>query len=77
MIANYHTHTKRCKHANGEDREYIENAIQVGMKVLGFSDHCPWIYDDGFESGTRMTPDQLDEYFKSLTDLRDEYKNDI
>jgi len=77
MIANYHTHTKRCKHAYGEDREYIENAIQGGMKVLGFSDHCPWIYDDGFESGTRMTPDQLDEYFKSLSDLRDEYKNDI
>ncbi len=77
MLANYHTHTFRCKHANGTDREYVENAIQGGMKVLGFSDHCPWIFDDGFQSGTRMTPDMLDEYFKSLTDLRDEYKNDI
>lgn len=77
MIANYHTHTKRCKHANGEDREYIENAIQGGMKVLGFSDHCPWVFDDGFESGTRMIPNELDEYFKTLSDLRDEYKNDI
>lgn len=25
--ANYHTHTKRCKHAHGEEREYIEKAI--------------------------------------------------
>lgn len=77
MLANYHTHTYRCKHANGTDREYVENAIKGGMKVLGFSDHCPWIYDDGFESGTRMTPYMLDDYFKSLTDLREEYKKDI
>lgn len=77
MLANYHTHTFRCKHANGEDREYIENAILGGMKVLGFSDHCPWIFDDGFVSGTRMEPSELDDYFKCLTDLRDEYKNHI
>lgn len=24
MIANFHTHTKRCQHAVGEDREYVE-----------------------------------------------------
>lgn len=77
MLANYHTHTFRCKHANGTDREYVENAIRGGMKVLGFSDHCPWIYDDGFESGTRMTPSQLDDYFESLIKLREEYKKDI
>lgn len=77
MLANYHTHTFRCKHAGGDDREYVENAIKGGLKVLGFSDHCPWIYDDGFVSGTRMEPSQLDDYFKSICDLRDEYKNDI
>lgn len=77
MLANYHTHTKRCYHAWGEDREFVENAIKGGMKVLGFSDHCPWVFDDGFVSVTRMAPAQLDEYFKSLTDLKNEYKNDI
>lgn len=41
MLANYHTHTFRCRHALGEDREYIEHAIDGGLKVLGFSDHCP------------------------------------
>ncbi len=41
FIANYHTHTKRCRHAVGEDREYVEAAIEAGLKVLGFSDHTP------------------------------------
>ena len=41
--ANYHTHTTRCKHANGTEREYIEKAIEAGYQVLGFSDHSPYI----------------------------------
>ncbi|MBR1553919.1 MAG: histidinol-phosphatase [Oscillospiraceae bacterium] len=77
MLANYHTHTKRCGHAEGEDRAYVENAIRNGMKVLGFADHCPWVYPDGFVSGTRMHPSELDDYFTSLTNLREEYKKDI
>ncbi len=77
MLANYHTHTERCHHAWGSDREYVEKAIQNGMKVLGFSDHCPWVYPDDFESNIRMKASQIDDYFNSLTSLRDEYKNDI
>lgn len=77
MLANYHTHTWRCRHASGEEREYIENAIANGMQVLGFSDHCPWLFPDGTESGTRMKPSQLDGYFTTLTRLRDEYRRDI
>ena len=77
MLANYHTHTRRCRHAVGEDRAYIENAICNGMQVLGFSDHCPWIYPDDFVSHTRMLPGRLDEYFTSLSKLRDEYAKDI
>lgn len=77
MLANYHTHTQRCKHAWGDEREYIEKAIDSGMKVLGFSDHCPWIFEDGFVSGTRMLPSQLDDYFSVLTKLKNEYASDI
>lgn len=77
MLANYHTHTYRCNHAKGEDREYVENAIKGGMKILGFSDHCPWVFDNGFESGTRMKNSEIDGYFKSLTDLKKEYEKDI
>lgn len=77
MLANYHTHTNRCHHAEGEDREYIESAIRNGMKVLGISDHCPWVYPDDFVSNARMLPSELDDYFTSLTKLQDEYRKDI
>lgn len=77
MLANYHTHTKRCFHAIGSDREYIENAIKSGMKVLGFSDHCPWIFTDDYVSGIRMNTNMVDDYFKSLTALKQEYTKDI
>lgn len=77
LLANYHTHTQRCRHALGEDREYIEHAIRSGMKVLGFSDHCPWIFDDGYVSRVRMLPSQLDDYFSSLLALKQEYAKDI
>ena len=38
--ANYHTHTARCGHAIGTDEEYVQAAIQAGLKTLGFSDHA-------------------------------------
>ncbi|MBR1743862.1 MAG: histidinol-phosphatase [Lachnospiraceae bacterium] len=74
---NYHTHTFRCRHAEGEDREYVEAAIKAGYKILGFSDHCPWVYEDGFVSTMRMAPGDVEGYFHSLETLRDEYKNEI
>lgn len=77
MYANYHTHTRRCKHAQGEDREYVEAAIEAGMRVLGFSDHCPWVLPDGFASGIRMDCSEIDSYFSSLLKLREEYADDI
>lgn len=78
MLANYHTHTRRCQHASGEDREYVEAAIQSGLKILGFADHCPWVYPDkSFVSGIRMSPAEVDGYFYSLESLRKEYERDI
>ena len=78
MIVNYHTHTKRCMHATGEDREYVEAAIKSGLKILGFADHCPWVYEDkNFVSGIRLAPNEVDGYFYSLESLRKEYEKDI
>ena len=36
---NYHTHTLRCGHAIGSDKEYIIKAIEAGYQVIGMSDH--------------------------------------
>lgn len=77
MQANYHTHTVRCNHAVGTERDYIEKAIEAGMKVLGFSDHVPYPFPKSHVSDFRMRIDQIEEYIETLSDLREEYKSDI
>ena len=78
MIANYHTHTYRCNHARGSEREYIERAIAQGVRVLGFSDHVPWPYKSGFvHHGVRMPVTQLDEYVQTMRSLREKYADQI
>lgn len=76
MTANYHTHTWRCHHASGTEREYVESAIRGGLKVLGFSDHAPVPYR-GYVSNVRMLPQQLEDYVTTILSLRDEYRDDI
>lgn len=78
MIYNLHTHTKRCNHALGEDREYVEAAIESGIKVLGFADHCPQFFPvTDYYSHFRMRPELCEDYVKSVRALQSEYKNDI
>ncbi len=77
MLANYHTHTIRCNHATGTEREYIEEAIKNGFKILGFSDHVPQPYPEGYNSRMRMGMDEIEDYTSTLEKLRDEYHDDI
>ncbi|MBO4731736.1 MAG: histidinol-phosphatase [Spirochaetaceae bacterium] len=77
MLANYHTHTPRCKHAVGTEREYIERAIDCGFKILGFSDHTPQPYPKDYVSTIRMGMDEIEDYTSTLVALREEYKDKI
>ncbi|MBQ7581734.1 MAG: histidinol-phosphatase [Lachnospiraceae bacterium] len=77
MIANYHTHTIRCHHAGGTEREYIEAAIEKGFQILGFSDHTPQPYPKYYTSGIRMSVEELPDYTDTLCALREEYKDQI
>ena len=77
LTFNYHTHTHRCGHATGDDRDYIESAISAGIKVLGFSDHSPMVFPSGYESGFRVPVSKARDYFDSLTALKEEYKDRI
>ncbi len=73
MIANYHTHTPRCQHAEGTEEAYIQNALERGLKILGFSDHTPYWYPDGFCSRIRMRPEELADYTDTLRSLQSKY----
>jgi len=77
MFANYHTHTTRCHHASGTEREYIENALKSGMKILGFSEHVPYDIPESRHSWYHMSLDDLDDYMQTLSDLRQEYRQDL
>lgn len=77
MFANYHTHTWRCHHAVGTERQYIETAIESGMHVLGISDHTPYFFPGDYYSDFRMFPEQAEEYFRTMTDLKREYAGQI
>lgn len=78
MLYNYHTHTKRCKHADGKDKKYVEEAIKGGLKILGFSDHAPYLFPNtDYYSTYRMEVDELHEYAHSIRALAKEYEKDI
>ena len=77
MVANYHTHTPRCNHAQGTEEEYVQAALKGALKILGFSDHTPYIFPEGYYSSFRMKPGQLKDYTESVLNLRDRYKDQI
>ena len=53
------------------------SALRSGYSLLGFSDHTPWPYEDGFVSIARMLPDQLDGYVNSVQELQRKYRGQI
>lgn len=78
MKANYHTHTARCGHATGTDEDYVLAAIEQGFDELGFSDHVPWPYQDGYtHPSVRMRVDQMPGYLNSVRALAAQYKDKI
>lgn len=76
MKANYHAHTYRCHHAYGCEWEYVEEAIRCGIKTLGFADHAPHCYPEGFKS-TRMLAEQFPAYVANINKLKRIYQGKI
>ena len=75
LQANYHTHTKRCGHASGEDEDYVLQAIGYGYQYLGFSDHAML---PGFSQPyTRGDFSLFDDYVKSIASLKKKYAGRI
>lgn len=56
-ISNFHIHTYRCKHAEGDIFDYCEFAISSELEIIGFADHTP------------LPEDKLSHYRMYLSDL--------
>lgn len=78
MNINYHTHTTRCKHAAGSEREYVEAAIANGFQKLGFADHTPYPFPSAdYHNNMRMEMKELESYVTTVLALKKEYEKDI
>lgn len=69
--ADYHMHTPLCKHAVGEPVDYAAQALKVGLKEIGFSDHSPMARDD-FDNW-RMSIRELDQYVEKVRRAQREF----
>ncbi len=77
MIANYHSHTPRCRHAQGEEIQYVEKAIERGLNIFGFSDHTPQYFPGDYYSHMRMFPEELTDYCNTILALQEQFKGQI
>ena len=79
MIANYHTHTFRCGHAEGGERDYVLQALEAGIAILGFSDHTPYDFFDSEPRNRpmRMKPEELPAYAEAVRALAREFRDRI
>jgi histidinol-phosphatase (PHP family) len=75
MIANYHTHTYLCNHAEGNVEDYVKKAIELNFKVLGMSDHAPFIFLQ--DRSVRMGIEDYPIYLKELEEAIDKYQDKI
>jgi len=68
IICDYHMHTPLCKHAIGEPIEYVKRAHERGLKIIGFSDHCP--LPTNFDTECRMDVSRIDEYIGMIEKVK-------
>lgn len=71
----YHSHTKRCGHAVGEDVDYVKKAIEGHYQILGFSDHVmlPGVVQPGMRGDYLLAQ----PYFQSVRSLKEQYASSL
>ncbi len=80
-ISDYHIHSPYCGHAHGKIIEYVESAIQKGMKEMCFTDHLGRYYITKSQKKRYwdwgMDKSELTLYLAELEEIRNLYKNHI
>src|SRR4051794_34727528 len=76
-----HVHTPFCPHGTPDSiPQYIEAAIEMGIKGLSFTEHAP--LPNGFcdptpDQDSAMSAENLPKYLEELRFLKNYYKNAI
>ena len=71
MNFSYHTHTKRCKHGNGNVIDFVKYAYENNFKVLVFTDHIP--FEDNRLNFCRMDFNELEDYLNEIEEAKKLY----
>ena len=73
-MIDYHLHTLFCNHAVGGMEQYIQSAIDLGLREVCFLDHLT-IQETG--TGLSMTPEEIPYYFQAVQVLKQKYRDKI
>ena len=76
---NFHQHTYRCRHADlrMQDEDYVKEYLQIGVKKIAFTDHCPEKEVIDTRDFMRMTYEERIGYLESIKKLKEKYKDKI
>jgi histidinol-phosphatase (PHP family) len=72
MLTNYHSHSHYCD-GKGSPEEQVQGAIAQGLRVFGFSSHCPV----PFENQWSMKAERLANYLVETRALKAKYEGQI
>ncbi len=76
-----HIHTKYCPHGSDDDfKQYIENAISIGLDEITFTEHMPLpknFEDPSPAKNSSMDILDIEDYIEDLSKLKEEYKGKI
>ena len=72
-MPDYHLHTTLCNHAYGTMEEYVERAIGIGLREIGFAEHMPVMP----ESHICISYNDLPFYVKRVRELQERYADRI
>lgn len=79
MKFDLHTHHERCGHAYGTIEEYIVKAIEMGIEVIGITDHCP-NFSSQLDHPTprlKMAKSEFSAYVREILHLKQKYASHI
>jgi len=72
MLTNYHSHSHYCD-GKGSPEQQVQGAIAQGLRVFGFSSHCPV----PFENQWSMKAERLADYLAETRALKAKYEGQI
>jgi histidinol-phosphatase (PHP family) len=68
LPADYHMHTRLCRHAVGDATDLAAQAVKLGLSEIGFSEHNPMPRDD-YDDWHPLQAD-FEEYIEQVTKAR-------